>query len=72
MASPADANNKIGLKYRPTKSPKAPKNCKTMVKRLSFSSSKRLNSLFMWGDVKYETAYTRKEKLDIKALVINK
>lgn len=50
--SPKDATDKIGLYINPTNNPVAPKNSRTMVRRPIFSKLNRLNSFFMWGDMK--------------------
>jgi hypothetical protein len=43
-----------------------------IVRSPSFSILKRLNSFFIWGNMKYEIEYARKEKLDIKTQEKNK
>jgi hypothetical protein len=42
----------IKLNLSPTSSPAAPINCKTIVNRPIFSRLNRLNSFFIWGDMK--------------------
>ena len=49
---PKDEIVKIGLNFSPTIKPVAPKNSNIIVNRPSFSISNRLNSFFMWGDMK--------------------
>ena len=51
-ASPKDEIVKIGLNLSPTIKPEAPKNCKPIIIKPNFSKPNRLNSLFMWDDLK--------------------
>ena len=44
--------NKISCIFKPTSRPTAPNNSKTAVSVPAFSSPKRLNSLFICGDLK--------------------
>jgi len=50
--SPKEDIVKIGLNFSPTNNPVAPKNSKIIVNRPSFSKLNRLNSFFIWGDIK--------------------
>ena len=50
--SPKEDNVKNGLKYSPTNKPVAPKISKIIVNRPTFSKLNRLNSFFIWGDMK--------------------
>lgn len=43
---------KIGLNFSPTIKPVAPRNSRSTVNRPSFSKLNRLNSFFMWDDMK--------------------
>ena len=70
-ASPPDDMSKIGLYNKPTNNPKAPKISRIIVNKPNFSTFKRLNSFFILGEIKYEIAYARKERLDIETHKIN-
>ena len=48
---PAEINN-IGCTFKPTSRPTPPNISKTAVNVPAFSSPKRLNSIFIWGEVK--------------------
>tara|TARA_Y100000385_G_C13070395_1_gene628747 strand:- start:653 stop:889 length:237 start_codon:yes stop_codon:yes gene_type:complete len=50
--SPKEETIKMGRNTKPNRRPVAPKNCKIITIKLSFSKLKRLNSLFMCGDMK--------------------
>ena len=43
-----------------------------IIRKPNFSNLKRLNSIFICGEIKYEIEYARKERLDIKTHEINK
>jgi hypothetical protein len=49
---PKDDIIKIGLNFKPTSKPVAPKNSNTMVNKPNFSRLNRLNSFFICGDMK--------------------
>ena len=51
-ASPLDDINKMGLTNKPTNSPMAPIISKKIVNSPNFSNLKRLNSFFIWGEMK--------------------
>ena len=51
---PNEDNVKIGLNFKPTSKPVAPKNSKTMVNKPNFSRLNRLNSFFICGDMKQD------------------
>ena len=72
IASPPDDINKTGLKNKPTNSPIAPRISNRMVRSPNFSNLKRLNSFFIYGEIKYEIEYIKKDKLEIKTQEINK
>lgn len=50
--SPKEDNAKIGFIISPANNPVAPKNSKIMIVSPSFSRLNRLNSFFIWGDMK--------------------
>ena len=49
---PTDEIIKIGLYFSPTNKPVAPTNSKIIVSKPIFSKLNRLNSFFMWDDMK--------------------
>lgn len=51
-ARPPAEINIIGCTFKPTSRPSAPNISKTAVRVPAFSRPKRLNSLFIWGEVK--------------------
>ena len=53
IAKPPAEINKIRGNFKPTSRPTAPNNSKTAVSVPAFSNPKRLNSLFICGDLKY-------------------
>ena len=52
IARPPAEINKMSCTFKPTRRPTAPNNSKTAVSVPAFSSPKRLNSLFICGDLK--------------------
>ena len=70
-ASPPDDISKIVLNSKPTNKPIAPKISRIIVNKPNFSTFKRLNSFFILGEIKYEIAYARNERLDIETHKIN-
>ena len=68
-ARPKDEIIRKKLNLRPTNKPKAPIICNKTVVNPIFSKPNRLNSFFIWGDLKYEKAYAKKEKLDINVAI---
>ncbi|MFT6856295.1 MAG: hypothetical protein ACJA0X_002273 [Cyclobacteriaceae bacterium] len=51
-ARPKEEIVKIGLNLSPTRRPVAPNICNIIVARPSFSNPNRLNSLFIFGEMK--------------------
>lgn len=50
--SPKDDTIKMGLNFNPTNKPVAPKNSSIIVNKPSFSKLNRLNSFFIFGNMK--------------------
>ena len=71
-ASPPAEISKISWNLKPSNSPNAPTISKIAVSAPAFSSPKRLNSLFIFGDLKYAIPYPIKERLEIKIRAVSK
>lgn len=69
-ARPRDEMINSGLKYKPKIKPEAPKISSTMVNSPNFSTPRRLNASFMFGAVKYEVAYAKNDRLDIRMQIL--
>ena len=70
IASPRDEMIRKKLNLRPTNKPKAPIISNKTVVNPIFSKPNRLNSFFICGELKYEKAYAKKEKLDTTAAIV--
>ena len=62
----------MGLKNKPTNNPMAPKISNIIINRPNLSNLKRLNSFFIWGEMKQLIVQNKKDKLDIKTEEISK
>ncbi len=70
--SPPDDSSRMGLSNKPTNNPVAPSNSNIIIKRPRCFKLNRSNSLFIWGEMKYEIEYAIKDKLENKVQEINK
>jgi hypothetical protein len=69
--SPPDDISRMGLKNKPTNNPMAPSISNMIIKRPRDFKLNRSNSLFICGEMKYETEYAIKDRLENRAQEIN-